>query len=871
MLALQQPVNDSTAPSSHGSTQDFSNTLQQQQQQQQQQHHHHHQIMQQQHHQQQQQYALPQQATPVIQIQSLGDSRQGSFQMQMQQQQQLQAQLQLQQQQMQQQQQQRPVAPLEKPGSSWMVNDFPPLPSSSSNQPNTNQNMVPQSFNPIHPLQHQPLSRPASASSIMQHQQQQHGMQGQIHLLQQQHQLPHFQRLEVGQGMNPHLSSPIASSIMDTQHYQSLNQDSSLGFDHSRWTDSAKGGPQMDMSHFVSPPLTPSGAMARSPNSYISFGMNNNIGSSNNNIKRPPMWPMDRAPAAMPFPRQTPTPSLSSKAANLQHIPCKFFKSGACTAGKNCLFSHNRDPPSEAIVCKYFLKGNCKFGAKCSLSHSFLASDRKTSALLPGGSLGRNRLERRASSGAILNNIWPSEPLSPPYGPSPPQQQTLHLNNNNIEISMGRSPNQQGYLRPTFNRAASENLRSTYNMNPAMEIGGSYSSFSEDGNNTNQDPTCERVPTSSVGLLEHKMRQHLAAPLPIRQRSLPDIFRLTPLSHEGSALPTSPFYQPGNKGLFLSVSCEGDVHPPSPSRLHPIPELHGLYNNHGSADAIQRRGSSAQYYNGTQEDQYSDSDDDLGSDQGFLPSSLNDLLTTHERQRRQSRQDDVEPRSSMLPSPASGSVRDDKDEDEAQSNFGSSSTSVSGSAYTLSNSDSRSQFQGAFTALERYGGSMDASTSPLAMLIPNRQMSVPHPFDTQSSYEDDHAPAQRRGSHYKEGNTTPDPFCPFPQDAEEVQFAMDDDTVTADAAEEGVKVDLQAPRAGLFGHDSTSSQATINAARELNRAVRSKVNMEEQEQQASISPATIDFSSLSISEVSTSTTAAAPMSYAGITKSQTGA
>ncbi|KAG0256362.1 hypothetical protein BG011_004592 [Mortierella polycephala] len=708
----------------------------------------------------------------------------------------------------------------------------------------------------------------------MQHQQQQHSMQGQMHLLQQQqqqqqNQLPHFQGLEAGQGLNPHLSSPVAS---DTQHYQGLNQDSPIGFDHNRWTDPSKDGPQMDMFHIVSPPLTPSGAMARSPNSYIGFGMNNNIGSSNHNVKRPPMWPMDRAPAAMPFPRQTPTPSLSSKAANLQHIPCKFFKSGACTAGKNCLFSHNRDPPSEAIVCKYFLKGNCKFGAKCSLSHSFLASDRKTSALLPGGSLGHNRLERRASSGAILNNIWPSEPLSPPFGSSLPQQQTLHLNNNNVEISMGRSPNQQGYLRPALNRAASENFRSAHYMNPVMEMGGSCSPFSEDGNNTNQDATCERGPVSSAGLLEHRMRQHLAAPLPIRQRSLPDIFRLTPLSHEGSALPTSPFYQPGNKGLFLSVSCEGDVHPPSPLRLHSIPELHDLYNNHGSADAMQRRGSSAQYHSGMQEDQYSDSDDDMGSDQGFLPSSLNDLLTTHERQRRQSRQDDVEPRSGMLPSTASGSVRDDRDEDEAQSNFGSSSTSVSGSAHTMSNSDSRSQFQGAFAEFDRYGGSVDASISPFAMLIPNRQVSAPHPFDTQLPYEDDHAPAQRRGSHCKERDITPDPFCPFPQDAEEVQFTMDDDTVTADAAEEGVEVDLQAPRAGLFGHDSTSSQATINAARELNRAARSKTNTEKQEQQTSISPTTINFSSLSISEVSASTvTVAAPMSYAGIAKSQTGA
>ncbi|ORZ26065.1 hypothetical protein BCR42DRAFT_291436, partial [Absidia repens] len=57
-------------------------------------------------------------------------------------------------------------------------------------------------------------------------------------------------------------------------------------------------------------------------------------------------------------------------AANLSHVPCKFFKLGACTAGTNCTFSHNPTPTSEASVCKYFIKGNCKFGAKCALLHT---------------------------------------------------------------------------------------------------------------------------------------------------------------------------------------------------------------------------------------------------------------------------------------------------------------------------------------------------------------------------------------------------------------------------------------------------------------------------------------------------------------------
>ncbi|KAI9303648.1 hypothetical protein BJ944DRAFT_183036, partial [Cunninghamella echinulata] len=71
----------------------------------------------------------------------------------------------------------------------------------------------------------------------------------------------------------------------------------------------------------------------------------------------------------------SPLPSKSNvlnnnKGTNLSHVPCKFFKQGTCTAGANCIFSHNLTPTSEASVCKYFLKGNCKFGTKCALLHT---------------------------------------------------------------------------------------------------------------------------------------------------------------------------------------------------------------------------------------------------------------------------------------------------------------------------------------------------------------------------------------------------------------------------------------------------------------------------------------------------------------------
>ncbi|KAF2402553.1 hypothetical protein EJ06DRAFT_345366 [Trichodelitschia bisporula] len=50
---------------------------------------------------------------------------------------------------------------------------------------------------------------------------------------------------------------------------------------------------------------------------------------------------------------------------NTSHVPCKFFRQGACQAGKACPFLH-----SESVgPCKYFQKGNCKFGLKCANEH----------------------------------------------------------------------------------------------------------------------------------------------------------------------------------------------------------------------------------------------------------------------------------------------------------------------------------------------------------------------------------------------------------------------------------------------------------------------------------------------------------------------
>lgn len=177
-------------------------------------------------------------------------------------------------------------------------------------QPTMNQGLLTQSFNGIHPLQQQQQqqqqpqqqpSRPLLNSNSFQAQRPGMSLMG------------HYGS-EGGPMFAPQLSSPNTPSLgMDTSpgnnstyshHIQGLNQDSPMGYDYPRWNDPHKTHPT-DMFHIASPPLTPSGVMARSPSSFSSFG-------AVNSVKRPPLWPMDRMPI-MPFPRQTPTPSQASK------------------------------------------------------------------------------------------------------------------------------------------------------------------------------------------------------------------------------------------------------------------------------------------------------------------------------------------------------------------------------------------------------------------------------------------------------------------------------------------------------------------------------------------------------------------------------
>ena len=49
-------------------------------------------------------------------------------------------------------------------------------------------------------------------------------------------------------------------------------------------------------------------------------------------------------------------PTLTLTATGTSHVPCKFYRQGACQAGKACPFLHSDEPVTERAPCKYFTK-----------------------------------------------------------------------------------------------------------------------------------------------------------------------------------------------------------------------------------------------------------------------------------------------------------------------------------------------------------------------------------------------------------------------------------------------------------------------------------------------------------------------------------
>ncbi|KAF4958895.1 hypothetical protein FGADI_2097 [Fusarium gaditjirri] len=134
---------------------------------------------------------------------------------------------------------------------------------------------------------------------------------------------------------------------------------------------------------------------------------------------------------------------------NTSHVPCKFFRQGACQAGNACPFSHDLSNAAEN-VCKYFAKGNCKFGPKCANIH-ILPDGRRINYGKNGVTIGNtSALAGRSNPTSASNNQSSTSALTTSlYRADVPAYASAYPYDEQDQHSLGRQPSLENGL-PTI-------------------------------------------------------------------------------------------------------------------------------------------------------------------------------------------------------------------------------------------------------------------------------------------------------------------------------------------------------------------------------------------------------------------------------------
>lgn len=380
----------------------------------------------------------------------------------------------------------------------------------------------------------------------------------------------------------------------------------------------------------------------------------------------------------------------AGKAKDLSHVPCKFYKANSCTAGSSCPFSHDLVNAGQSKpICQWFAKGNCKFGHKCALAHVLpgqpMSFDRKNkraaqaalreaqASMVEGTTLinTTNAIAQSPSQRTmmdphdLLQSLKQSADYAGRTGGGAEAARAFMLNNGTRGGSSSGA-SQQGDLEAVFGSPDSVGGRRT----PASSPGFQHRTLPHDSPHSPlnfasiaQTNTATFIAPGASGLSHylgnngrgsvaaHAMLSEQARRLSNTSQSLspprPQHFSYStsvPLAVPGalsngygnghvngngtgqaSIFGTSPFS--GSRGLFIPSSYDSneDAFPRSPpARPNMIGDMQRSSSNSGwipyRADEI----AIADDVDG----------EDDGFDEGFLPSSLNDLLTPEEMRRR---------------------------------------------------------------------------------------------------------------------------------------------------------------------------------------------------------------------------------------------
>ncbi|KDQ09049.1 hypothetical protein BOTBODRAFT_37425 [Botryobasidium botryosum FD-172 SS1] len=362
----------------------------------------------------------------------------------------------------------------------------------------------------------------------------------------------------------------------------------------------------------------------------------------------------------------------ASKSKDLSHVPCKFFRVGACTAGPACPFSHiASEPGQQKQVCNWFVKGSCKFGHKCALAHILpgqpISMDRKNKRAAQQAAGGGQMSGKNDRSSRHTKNSFPAggQPIHDPSengksGASPPglksSRAPISISKALPTISAPVVAQPLGDTDFSFGVADERQQTAPVPANPSQS--SAPSPAPPPTNPASPDPI--RKP-SPLPFSQPSEKRAVRSPAPAEfgfgpVGSPPRASHISagissasatrgrngfspgtsPASHKFDAgapggFSSSPFSAPGSKSLFMSYGVERE---PAKNYIggHPasVGDRPGLRNMLAMWDPMARRGSLSQ----TALAEDAAGDEDL---EEFLPSSLNELLSPIERERRMSR------------------------------------------------------------------------------------------------------------------------------------------------------------------------------------------------------------------------------------------
>ncbi|OXC70346.1 hypothetical protein AYX13_01258 [Cryptococcus neoformans] len=306
----------------------------------------------------------------------------------------------------------------------------------------------------------------------------------------------------------------------------------------------------------------------------------------------------------------------------LSHVPCRFFKAGACTAGESCPFSHAAPDSAKREVCQWFLKGNCKFGHKCALAHvrpgEPMSMDRKNKKAA--------QLEARERSGEVTaNGTRKATPTTIPSaseesGASPvPIRSALSSSVQSNPTRIGSSPMREPFGPPS---GALPN-------SPPTGFAHSYTRGHPAFASSPNRPSPLSASFGAVG--SGLAAGSVPGPLSLKQGANV----LSTLRPPVTAAPTfsSSF---SHSSLAIERPSNAVATPLSASFAGEAPPLHRSIwaRSDQPAEPLSPRRPIPRTI---KPEAVFEDDDDHGEE--FLPSSLSDLLTPQERARRMSRRD----------------------------------------------------------------------------------------------------------------------------------------------------------------------------------------------------------------------------------------